>query len=84
MKYQYISPEIYEKKYPLIQAPLMEGETLLLNKHTLHASAPNTSEEIRWQMVSRYEDALDMPYLDGDDTLEKVFNVQKNSRLIQK
>ena len=84
MKYQYIPPEIYEEKFPLIQVPIVEGETIILNKHTLHASSPNVSDEGRWQMISRYEDALNMPYLEGDDSIEKNFDVQKNAHIISK
>lgn len=83
MKYQYIPSQIYEEKYPLIQIPIKKGETIILNKYTLHASSSNNSDESRWQMISRYEDALDMPYLDGDDTIENKFDLQKNSHLIQ-
>lgn len=76
-RYQYVSRESFEDKYPLESVSLIEGETLVFNKYTVHASSQNVSDEIRWQTILRFEDYNSMPYLNGDDTFEKDFDPQE-------
>jgi hypothetical protein len=71
VNYQFIPEEMYRDMYPIQQVPMVVGETLVMNMYTIHGSAPNTTQETRWQSIIRFEDAAHLPYLDGDDSLQK-------------
>lgn len=73
--YQFIPEEVYGELYPMQQVPMVVGETLVMNMYTIHGSSPNFSKETRWQSIVRIEDAANMPFLDGDDSLQK-FNLK--------
>lgn len=64
-RYQYVDPALYSD-YPLIPAEVEFGDTILLNMYTIHGSSQNYSKEIRWNVVTRFEDALNMPHLMGN------------------
>ena len=70
--YQYIDKKLYFKKYPLKYFELNKGETLLINKLTIHGSRKNTTDyKIRWSTIVRYEDAKKMPFLDLNDSYKQ-------------
>jgi hypothetical protein len=74
-KYQFIPAEKYEQ-FPLLQAEMKTGESIVLNMYTIHGSAQNHTNEPRWSLIVRYEDAFNMPFLDGDDSLDQKFNLK--------
>lgn len=45
---------------PIVDCPVRRGCALMIQKRTLHRSAPNTSEKVRWSLDFRYCDA-DLP-----------------------
>jgi ectoine hydroxylase-related dioxygenase (phytanoyl-CoA dioxygenase family) len=76
IRYQYVDSKKYQSLYPIQQVPLHKYETMVLNMYTIHGSSPNNSLETRWSTAVRFEDFKNMPYLDGDDTLDKKFNLK--------
>lgn len=73
-RYQTLDPESY-KGYELLPAPLKAGETLIFHTYMIHQSAGNDSAATRWQVMVRFEDGANMPFLDGDDTFQE-FNIK--------
>ena len=74
-RYQFIPPELYMESHPIGQIPMESGEMVVLGKHVIHGSHPNTTDRPRWACIFRFEDAANMPFLDGDDSLDQ-FNLK--------
>ena len=74
-RYQRIDESIYKERYPIQQIEMYKGETVMLNMYTIHGSSKNLSEEIRWSLITRYEDADSMPFLDGSDEFLDQFDL---------
>ncbi len=73
-RYQTLDPQSY-KDYELLPVPLAAGETLIFHTYMIHQSSPNDSDQTRWQIMIKFEDGSNMPFLDGDDTF-KEFNIK--------
>lgn len=74
--YQFIPEEKFIDKHPLNASNLKFGTTLLLNMYTIHGSGKNVSDKIRWSIITRYEDAFNMPFLSGDDSFVANYNLK--------
>ena len=64
------------KGFDRIECTLSIGDVLVFHPYLVHGSLPGSAQHIRWTAITRFDDALEMPWMIQGENPYKTVNIQ--------